>query len=136
MFVNAVLGFVLWESYGVASIGLEPYLATHSLANAAMAGAAAGACQAAVAAPAENVRLLLEGGFGGHSWSSAWKEVFREKESLTATASKSQQINEIRELRTWFKDVGQMAGRGWEGWGWGCTKDAAGWSSFDTHIIE
>jgi hypothetical protein len=124
MLVNATLGFVLWESYGVASSGLEAYLSTRSLANAAVSGAVAGACQALVAAPAENVRLTLEGGFRGHSWSCAWKEVFREKRPRSNPAAKSQQIHEIRELRTWFQEVGHMAGRGWEGWG--CAKDAAG----------
>jgi len=125
MCVNATLGFVLWESYGIASSGLEPYLSSRSLANAAMSGSIAGACQAVVAAPAENARLLLEGGFGGHSWSSAWKEVFREKSPSPVTVAKIQ-IHEIRELRTWFQEIGHMAGRGWEGWGWGCAKDAAG----------
>jgi len=125
MLVNASLGTVLWGTYGEASSRLEPYLASHSLSNSAFSGAIAGACQAVVAAPAENVRLLLEGGFGGHSWSCAWKEVFREKRSPLTAAT---QLNEIRQLRNWFQEVGQMAGRGWEGWGWGCAKDATGQS--------
>ncbi len=127
MLVNASLGSVLWGTYGEASIRLEPYLPSHSLSNSAFSGAIAGACQAVVAAPAENVRLLLEGGFGGHSWSCAWKEVFRKKRTLS-TSTTTSQLNEIRELRSWFQEVGQMAGRGWEGWGWGCAKDAVGQS--------
>lgn len=127
MLVNATLGFVLWESFGVASNGLEPFFRNHSLVNSVVSGGVAGACQAVVAAPAENLRITLEGGIRGHSWSSAWKDVFREKRLSSVAISKSQQIHEIRKLRSWFQEIGQMAGRGWEGWGWGCAKDAAGW---------
>jgi len=133
MLVNASLGTVLWGTYGEASSRLEPYLASHSLSNSAFSGAIAGACQAVVAAPAENVRLLLEGGFGGHSWSCAWKEVFREKRSPLTAAT---QLNEIRQLRNWFQEVGQMAGRGWEGWGWGCAKDATGQSEKNLKVVS
>ncbi len=125
MLVNAALGTVLWGTYGEASNRLEPYFTSHSLSNAAVSGAISGACQAVVAAPAENVRLILEAGFGGHSWSCAWKEVFREKASSSVNAT-TRQMNEIRHWRSWFQEVGQMAGRGWEGWGWGCAKDAVG----------
>ena len=124
MLVNAGLGTVLWTAYGETSSTLEPFLPTQTLPNAAVSGAVAGACQAVVAAPAENVRLLLEQGFNGHSWSCAWKEVFREK--VDTPKAGVQPLNEIRQLRNWMQDVGQMAGRGWEGWGWGCAKDAVG----------
>lgn len=96
----------------------------HLTTTAAISGAVAGGMQALVAAPAENVRLLLEGGTY-HSWSHAWKEVFRGTPSTHRT-SKAQQINEIRQVRSWMKDVGDMAGRGWDGWGWGCAKDICG----------
>ncbi|KAG7453011.1 uncharacterized protein BT62DRAFT_977494 [Guyanagaster necrorhizus] len=125
MMVNAVLGTVLWTTYGEASATLEPYLGSHPIVNAALSGAIAGGAQAVVAAPAENVRLLLEGGSVYHSWSHAWKEVFRGTH-LIPSASRE----EIREVRSWMRDVGDMAGRGWDGWGWGCAKDMCGFALF------
>ncbi|KAF9532312.1 hypothetical protein CPB83DRAFT_847633 [Crepidotus variabilis] len=128
MLVNAGLGTVLWTAYGETGSALEPVLAAQSISNSAASGAVAGLCQAVVAAPAENVRLLLEQGFHGHSWSCAWKEVFRDK--LAISPKGAQQLSEIHQLRNWMHDVGQMAGRGWEGWGWGCAKDAVGFAAF------
>lgn len=81
-----------------------------------------------VAAPAENVRLVLEGGTSGQSWSHAWKEVFRG----TASASRHDTIEDVRQVRNWMKEVGEMAGRGWDGWGWGCAKDICGENAFVT----
>jgi hypothetical protein len=124
MLVNALLGTVLWTTYAKSSVILTPHLGAHPIVMAALSGAIAGAMQAGVAAPAENVRLVLEGGSGGHSWSHAWKEVFR-----TATPmyiSKQQNMEDIRQVRGWMREVGEMAGRGWEGWGWGCAKDVCG----------
>jgi len=125
MIVNASLGLVLWNTYGEANTLLQPYLINYNVWNAAMSGAIAGACQAVAAAPAENVRILLEHGFGGHSWSCAWREVFREKNVGSSVTSKAQ-LQDIRRLRGWLQEVGQMAGRGWNGWGWGLGKDTIG----------
>jgi hypothetical protein len=97
----------------------------NSIGVAALAGGFAGGCQALAAAPAENVRLLLEGGSVGQSWGSVWKEVFRSRVPPTSTTTQ-QEIHEIRELRNWLKDVRNMAGRGWDGWRWGCAKDICG----------
>lgn len=123
MLVNAALGTVLWAAYGETSSQLDSFLPSQTLVNSAMSGAVAGACQAVVAAPAENVRLLLERGFHGHSWTCAWKEVFHSRVEIPKAKT---QLNDMRQLRIWMHDVGQMAGRGWEGWGWGCAKDAVG----------
>ncbi|PBK83727.1 hypothetical protein ARMGADRAFT_667164 [Armillaria gallica] len=129
MMVNAVLGTVLWTTYAEASATLEPYLGPHPIMYSALSGAIAGGAQAVVAAPAENVRLLLEGGTVYHSWSHAWKEVFRGTQS-NPSASRVQNIEEIREVRSWMREVGDMAGRGWDGWGWGCAKDMCGFAVF------
>ena len=124
--VNASLGAVLWGSYGEANKILEPYLSAHSLLNSAMSGAIAGASQAIVAAPAENVRILLEQGFGGHSWSCAWKEIFHKEVIQSTSSAQPPSMQEIRQLRGWLQEVGQMAGRGWNGWGWCVGKDTFG----------
>jgi hypothetical protein len=90
----------------------------------AISGAVAGGMQAIAAAPAENVRLVLEGG-SGHAWSHAWKEVFQGTVSIPHS-SRQQNLQDIRQIRKWMKDVGDMAGRGWDGWGWGVAKDTCG----------
>ncbi|KAJ8517310.1 hypothetical protein ONZ45_g5483 [Pleurotus djamor] len=130
--VNAVLGAVLWTTYSEASVSLSPFLGTHPTLLAAAAGAASGAAQAVVAAPAENVRLIFEGGTGGHGWSHAWKEVFKGvRDSQPASPpTKRQAMQDVRQVRFWMKEVRDMAGRGWEGWGWGCAKDACGFAAF------
>ncbi|TFY80715.1 hypothetical protein EWM64_g3295 [Hericium alpestre] len=128
--VNAVLGTVLWTSYAEASSLLEPHMAAYPIVNAALSGAIAGGCQAIIAAPAENLRLAIEGGSAkSGGWSHAWKEVFRG----TAPARSDLNINvrnanleDIRQIRTWMRDVRDMAGRGWDGWGWGLAKDMFG----------
>jgi len=130
MIVNAALGTILWGTYAEASRRLEPLLESHTLSNATISGAIAGACQAVVAAPAENARILLEHGFGAQSWSCTWKEVFREKPALSPSENVSRRLQEIRQLRGWLHEVGHMAGRGWNGWGWGCGKDAVGFAAF------
>ncbi|TFK29804.1 hypothetical protein FA15DRAFT_663072 [Coprinopsis marcescibilis] len=129
--VNAALGTVLWTSYGVANDAITSNIGEHPIRAAALAGGFAGGCQALLAAPAENVRLLLEGGSGGHSWNSVWKEVFQSRIPSSSTTVQ-QEIHEIRELRTWMKEVGEMAGRGWDGWRWGCAKDVCAFSAFFT----
>ncbi|KAH6918719.1 hypothetical protein BKA70DRAFT_1136913 [Coprinopsis sp. MPI-PUGE-AT-0042] len=127
---NAALGTILWSSYGFAHDSLGGSMpGTNSIGVAALAGGFAGGCQALAAAPAENVRLLLEGGSAGHSWGSVWKEVFRSRVPPPSTTVQ-QEIHEIRELRNWLKDVREMAGRGWDGWRWGCAKDVCAFGAF------
>jgi len=126
MLVNATLGAVLWGAYGETSKRLEPSLGSHTLANSAISGAVAGASQALIAAPAENVKLLLEHGLVGHSWTCVWKEVLREKNVPGPTSATSIRFQDFRPLRGWLQEVGAMAGRGWNGWGWGCAKDTFG----------
>ena len=90
---------------------------------AAISGALAGGAQAIVAAPAENVRLAIERG-AGRGWSHAWKEVVRGTAPNQPTGSAS--LRELRQFRSWMLDVRDMAGRGWNGWGWGLAKDVCG----------
>jgi hypothetical protein len=126
--INAALGTILWTSYAGSYTRIEEQLPDHPTATAALSGAIAGAAQAALAAPAENVRIVLEGE-GGHCWSYAWKEVFLGTSSVP-NASKEQQLKEVRQVRTWMREVGEMAGRGWDGWGWGVTKDIFAFAAF------
>lgn len=108
--VNVVLGTVLWSSYSEASSFLEGRL-PHPLAVSLVSGAVAGGAQAIAAAPAENVRLVLQGGGSHASWSSAWKDVFKGSES-GIEQPKVNQLREARQVRMWMKEVGEMAGRG------------------------
>lgn len=112
----------LWETYTLTSSVLEPRLSSHPTTTAALSGAAAGGLQALLAAPAENVRLVLEGG-SGTSWSGVWKEVFRGTVPISSTIT---QRENVRQVRDWVTEVKGMAGRGWNGWGWGCAKDVCG----------
>jgi hypothetical protein len=124
MVVNAALGTVLWTAYSETSDVLGPRLHSVPIVTAALSGAVAGGAQALIAAPAENLRRVMEGG-KGHGWSHAWKEVFRGTVP-PPSASRQQNIREIRQVREWIKEVGYMAGRGWDGWGWGFAKDVCG----------
>ncbi|KAI0306545.1 hypothetical protein B0F90DRAFT_1623031 [Multifurca ochricompacta] len=129
LFVNAVLGTVLWTAYSECSSALSSNVAleAHPITIAAISGAIAGGAQAVVAAPAENVRLAIEGGTVG-GWSHAWKEVLRGTVPNRSNAKGS--LHEIRQVRSWMKEVRDMAGRGWSGWGWGLAKDVCGFSVF------
>ncbi|KAI0934235.1 hypothetical protein AcV5_006146 [Taiwanofungus camphoratus] len=131
MVVNGVLGFVLWSTYSKVSDTLDPYLSSYPITLAAISGASAGGMQALIAAPAENVRLALEGTSSAtaRGWSHAWKEVFRGTQPQSS-APRLSQVHEARQVRDWMKDVGEMAGRGWDGWGWGCAKDICGFAVF------
>ncbi|KAH9934686.1 uncharacterized protein B0H18DRAFT_977706 [Fomitopsis serialis] len=130
MLVNGALGYVLWSTYSEVSELLDPHLSDCPITVAAISGAAAGGMQAIVAAPAENVRLAIEGGSSSASgWSHAWKEVFRGTRAA-ATRSRLEEVHEARQVRDWMKDVGEMAGRGWDGWAWGCAKDICGFALF------
>jgi len=126
--VNALLGTVLWASYSEAYSTLEPYLGDHPTIHAAVSGAAAGGAQAIIGAPAENIRLVIEGGTGD-GWSHAWKEVFRGTEPARKM-SRAEELNEARQVRDWMRNVRDMAGRGWDGWGFGLIKDVCGFAVF------
>lgn len=128
MLVNIALGSVLWTAYAEASDFLTPHISS-PLCVAAVSGGIAGGTQAILAAPAENVRFLLEGGSPAVGWSHAWKEVFRDTQSKSATSAQAE-LHEARQVRQWMKEVGEMAGRGWDGWGWGCGKDVCGFAVF------
>jgi hypothetical protein len=123
LLVNAVLGTVLWTAYSESSSVLSGGEA-HPIAIAAISGAIAGGAQALVAAPVENARLAIEGGIAGGGWSHAWKEVLRGTVQNQSAEKKS--LHEIRQVRGWMMEVRDMAGRGWNGWGWGLTKDVCG----------
>ncbi|CAK5279457.1 unnamed protein product [Mycena citricolor] len=129
MAVNALLGTVLWTSYSEASALLigHAQIGSHAVAVAALAGALAGGTQAIVSAPCENVRLLIEGGTSGNSWSHAWREVFR---GSAHPASRHDAVEEARQTKNWMKEVGDMAGRGWHGLGYTLGKDVTGFSAF------
>jgi hypothetical protein len=103
---------------------LEPYMIHHPTLLAASSGAIAGGMQAVLAAPAENVRLVIEGGTKD-GWSHAWKEVFRGTAPLSSS-TKEENLRDIRQIREWMRDVRDMAGRGWDGWGFGFVKDVCG----------
>lgn len=122
--VNVLLGSVLWTTYGEASERLEPHVPS-PIALAAISGALAGGAQAVIAAPAENIRFVLEGTPTATGWSDAWKEVFRGRNNVSKM-SKKEQLQEAREVRDWMREVGDMAGRGWVGWKWGVAKDFCG----------
>lgn len=130
--VNAVLGTVLWTAYSESSSLLSggDRLEAHPIATAAISGAIAGGAQAIVAAPAENARLAIEGGTAGGGWSHAWKEVLRG--TVQNQSAEKKGLHEIRQVRGWMMEVRDMAGRGWNGWGWGLAKDVCGFSVFFT----
>jgi hypothetical protein len=123
--VNASLGTVLWAVYSESSSALSSYdgLGARPITIAAISGAVAGGAQAVVAAPAENVRLAIERGTG-RGWSHAWKEVLRGTAPIQPAESAG--LRELRQVRSWMMDVRSMAGRGWNGWGWGLAKDVCG----------
>ena len=126
MAVNAFLGTVLWTAYGETYEIIEPHLGQHAILASTLSGMVAGAAQALLAAPAENVRLAIEGGTSHKTWSHAWQEVFRTAPSHSGLLLRERNLEDIRQIRTWMREVGEMAGHGWEGWGWGCAKDMCG----------
>ncbi|KAJ7445704.1 hypothetical protein B0H11DRAFT_2203277, partial [Mycena galericulata] len=119
MAVNALLGTVLWTSYAEASAMLHPHIGSHSTAMAALAGVLAGGAQ---------------GGSGRNSWSHAWKEVFRGAPP-PPSSSRHETIEEIRKVRSWMREVGDMAGRGWSGFGYTLGKDLTGTMRFLSYCI-
>lgn len=122
--INALLGVVLWETYSETSTFLDKRL-SHPLAVSALSGAVAGGAQAIVAAPAENVRLVLQGKSAHSGWSSAWKDVFLGAQ-VDQSLTREQTLRDARQVRLWVKEVGDLAGNGWKGWKWGLAKDVCG----------
>ena len=124
MIINLALGSVLWATYGEAASALNGQISSPLLVSA-LSGGIAGGTQALLAAPAENVRFFLEGGNPTNGWSHAWKEVFRGSDG-SSTLPRETQLHEARQVKVWMKEVGDMAGRGWNGWRWGVAKDTCG----------
>ena len=92
--------------------------------------------QALAAAPAESVRIALEGGASRGSWSVAWKEVFAGAESLSRLLDRrevARHREEVRKVRQWVREVRGMAGRVWQGLGFGVAKDSCGNATFLPH---
>ena len=92
--------------------------------------------QALAAAPAENVRIVLEGGASRGSWSVAWKEVFAGAEPLSRSPDRrevARHREEVRKVRQWVREVRGMAGRGWQRLGFGVAKDSCGNATFLPH---
>ncbi|KAF8511785.1 hypothetical protein BU17DRAFT_77447 [Hysterangium stoloniferum] len=132
LLVNALLGTVLWTTYSEATSVLSAYSpALSPVAVAAISGSCAGSVQALAAAPAENVRIVLEGGKTRGSWSVAWKEVFAGTEPLASEPLQpTQHREEARKVREWVREVRGMAGRGWQGLGFGVAKDSCAFAVF------
>jgi hypothetical protein len=124
--VNTALGTVLWAAYSESSSALSSSYGSeaHPITIAALSGAIAGGAQAIVAAPTENLRLALERSTTGGDWSHAWREVLRGTSQNQPTRTES--LRELKRVRSWMMDVRDMAGRGWNGWGWGLAKDVCG----------
>jgi len=76
--------------------------------------------------------MLLEGGSTYSGWSSAWKDVFlgAHRTRDFPPESKQKLFEQARDVRRWMKEVGEVAGRGWHGWGWGVGKDVFGFAVF------
>ncbi|TDL27304.1 hypothetical protein BD410DRAFT_762087 [Rickenella mellea] len=126
LIINATLGTILWASYSQASSLLDRWNWHFSVKSAACGGVAGGT-QALFAAPAENLRLIMEG--RSHSgWSHAWKTVFLGADHAVPKTDITRQ--DLRRWRSWIREFGDMAGRGWDGWGWGCGKDVCGFAVF------
>jgi hypothetical protein len=125
-----MLGTVLWTAYSAAYTVIEPNLHNKPLLSAAVSGGIAGGIQALVAAPVENIRLVVEGGAAGQSWLQAWKYMMDDSSRVSRQARRAQ-LKEARAFRKWMLDVHDLAGRGWHGWGWGFAKDVCGeWNLF------
>jgi len=125
MVVNAMLGTILWTAYAEAYSIIEPNMRNHPITCAALSGGVAGGVQALVAAPAENVRLAIEGGTSGQSWIQAWRSLVQSNPTVQRK-TRADQLQDARDFRKWMREVGEMTGRGWNGWGWGCAKDICG----------
>jgi len=130
LIVNAALGTILWTTYSVTHSALQTHI-HNTLAVSALAGGVAGGIQALAAAPAENVRIVLEGGSQHAGWTDAWKEVFLATKANQDLASQAtMQRTDARLVREWMREVRGTAGRGWDGWRWTCAKDSCGFATF------
>ncbi|CAE6495417.1 unnamed protein product, partial [Rhizoctonia solani] len=134
---NTCLGAILFTTYThVYDVVHRESFCPNSTAASAIAGATGGAVQSIVGAPAENVRLYLEGGMTGkqtsvQGWRQAWKEVFVDSSRSEGTRDREALRREARATREWMREVADMSmTRGWEGWRWSCAKDTLGFALF------
>ncbi|EJD44067.1 hypothetical protein AURDEDRAFT_65507 [Auricularia subglabra TFB-10046 SS5] len=129
LLVNTALGTILWTTYSVAATELQDHV-QHPVLASGLAGSIAGGAQALAAAPAENVRILLEGGAEHARWSQVWKSVFRASEQAAHLPQQDSHDGisrtDARKLRGWVKEIRDMAGEGWSGWRWTVAKDSCG----------
>ncbi|KDN50603.1 hypothetical protein RSAG8_01101, partial [Rhizoctonia solani AG-8 WAC10335] len=123
LLVNTCLGAILFTTYThVYDVVHRESFCPNSTAASAIAGATGGAVQSIVGAPAENVRLYLEGGMTGkqtsvQGWRQAWKEVFVDSSRSEGTRDREALRREARATREWMREVADMSmTRGWEGW--------------------
>ncbi|CAE6524938.1 unnamed protein product [Rhizoctonia solani] len=130
LLVNTCLGTILFTTYThVYDAAHREDFCQSSTAASAIAGATAGAVQSIAGAPAENVRLYLEGDVTGkqtsaQGWRQAWKEVFVDSSQAEAAKDRKTLRREARATRQWMREVAGMSmSRGWEGWRWNCAKD-------------
>ncbi|CAE6479186.1 unnamed protein product [Rhizoctonia solani] len=137
LLVNTCLGTILFTTYTHTydAVHRESFC-SNSTAASAIAGATAGAVQSIIGAPAENVRLYLEGDMTGkqtsvQGWRQAWKDVFVDSSRLEETRNREALRREARATREWMREVAEMSmSRGWEGWRWSCAKDTLGFALF------
>ncbi|EUC64896.1 hypothetical protein RSOL_494180 [Rhizoctonia solani AG-3 Rhs1AP] len=137
LLVNTCLGTILFTTYThVYDVVHQESFCSNSTAASAIAGATAGAVQSIIGAPAENVRLYLEGDMTGkqtsvQGWRQAWKEVFVDSSQSQETRDLKALRREARATRDWMREVADMSmTRGWEGWRWSCAKDTLGFALF------
>lgn len=125
--INTALGSCLWFVYAETHKQINQHLEhKHTTAVAAIAGGVAGGVQAVLAAPAENIRVILEGGSIHGDWRNVWREAFQG----TDPKLNGMKTREAREAQAWMHEVRGMVGRGWEGWRIGVAKDIVGFAAF------
>ncbi|CAE6352475.1 unnamed protein product [Rhizoctonia solani] len=137
LLVNTCLGTILFTTYShTYDVVHQESAYSNSTIASAIAGAIAGAVQSIAGAPAENVRLYLEGDTTGkqtsvQGWRQAWKDVFRDSSQPGREPDRKALRREARATRNWAREVAGMSmSRGWEGWGWSCAKDTLGFALF------
>ena len=124
-------GSCLWFVYAETYRHIESHLEhRHTTIVAAISGGVAGGTQGLLAAPAENVRIILEGGSIQGTWRNVWREVFK------GTKGVALKTKEARETQAWMHEVRGMVGRGWEGWRIGVAKDIVGWYLLGSAILR
>src|ERR1700754_3898629 len=101
-------GSCLWFVYAETHKHLKVHLQHHHPTTiAAISGGVAGGVQAMLAAPAENVRTILEGGTTHGEWRNIWREVFKGAETDGI------KTKEAREAQAWLHEFQGMVRRGW-----------------------